>query len=160
MSLTVAAAADLRAMMAWFPDAGSTRSWGGPMFRFPFTYDSFIADAHWPEMASWCLHDGPAFLAFGQYYERFGRINLARLAVHPERRGCGIGKRLLAALMRQAASTIDFPEFSLFVYRENDPAIRCYTAMGFRIAEFPPDAPLQQETYYMVCGKQYNAEYE
>ena len=151
-SLRPATEHDLRALMRWFPDAASTRVWGGPSFRFPFTFDSFIADARWPGMSSWCLeHDG-LIVGFGQFYDRYHRINLARIAVHPERRGEGLGKRLLALLMEEACKTMDFAEFSLFVYRDNAAAIRCYTAMGFAVAEFPPDAPLKDVTCYMTRG--------
>jgi hypothetical protein len=60
----------MRALMQWFPDAPSTRVWGGPAFRFPFTFESFVADARWPGMSSWCLRDGREMLGFGQFYDR------------------------------------------------------------------------------------------
>ena len=149
-SLQAADENDLRSLMTWFPDAESTRVWGGPAFRFPFTFESFIADARWPGMSSWCLKDDKGMAGFGQFYDRYHRINLARIAVHPQRRGEGLGKQLLAQLMAEACKAMDCAEFSLFVYRDNRAAIRCYTAMGFEIAEFPPDAPLRDVTWYMT----------
>jgi ribosomal protein S18 acetylase RimI-like enzyme len=149
-SLLPAADADIRALMRWFPDAASTRTWGGPSFRFPFTFDSFIADARWPGMSSWCLHDEREMLGFGQYYDLYHRIHLARIAVHPVRRGQGLGKLLLAMLMDEACKDMEFAEFSLYVYRDNAAAIRCYAALGFEVAEFPADAPLRDVTCYMI----------
>jgi ribosomal protein S18 acetylase RimI-like enzyme len=154
---TRATEADLRALMRWFPDAASTRIWGGPSFRFPFNFETFVADTRWPSMSSWCLRDGAEMLAFGQYYDRYHRMNLARLAVHPERRGQGIGKLLLASLMEEAVRAMDLAEFSLFVYRDNEAAIRCYTAMGFRKSTCPPDDLLQDVTYYMTRSTQYTS---
>jgi ribosomal protein S18 acetylase RimI-like enzyme len=149
-SLHPARDVEMRALMQWFPDAHSTRVWGGPAFRFPFTFESFIADARWPGMSSWCMRDEHEMLGFGQYYDRYHRINLARIAVHPGRRGEGLGKRLLALLMQEACKATDSAEFSLFVYRDNAAAVRCYKAMGFEVAEFPPDAPLKDVTCYMT----------
>jgi ribosomal protein S18 acetylase RimI-like enzyme len=148
---------DVRELMTWFPDAASTQLWGGPAFRFPFTYDTFIADTRWPGMASRCLRDGKELLGFGQFYDRFHRINLARIVVRPAYRGQGMGRRFLQALMKEAAEAMECAGFSLFVYRDNEIAIRCYRALGFRTAEFPPDAPLQDVTYYMTRSAQYNA---
>ena len=156
--LTPAAEPDLRVLMSWFPDANSTRIWGGPSFRFPFTFESFAADVRWPSMASRCLRDGDRMIAFGQYYDRYHRINFARLAVHPARRGGGVGKRLLALLMQEAVKEMDLAEFSLFVYRENAPAIACYKALGFAQSEFPPDAPLKDVAYYMTRSARYNSD--
>ena len=149
-SLAPAAEADFRELMTWFGDAHSTRVWGGPEFRFPFNFDTFKADARWPGMASWCLRNGGKIAGFGQYYDRYHRIHLARLVVNPACRGQGVGKRLLALLMEEAARTMEQAEFSLFVYRDNPAAIACYKAMGFERAEPPQDAPLREVTYYMI----------
>jgi ribosomal protein S18 acetylase RimI-like enzyme len=45
---------------------------------------------------------------------------------------------------------MEFAEFSLYVYRDNAAAIRCYAALGFEVAEFPADAPLRDVTCYMI----------
>jgi ribosomal protein S18 acetylase RimI-like enzyme len=76
--------------------------------------------------------------------------------VHPERRGEGIGRHLVASLMNEASKSMDLAEFSLFVYRDNEAAMRCYMAMGFVISEFPPDALFSDVTYYMTCKSGYN----
>jgi ribosomal protein S18 acetylase RimI-like enzyme len=64
----------------------------------------------------------------------------------------------MTMLMNEAGKAMDFAEFSLFVYRDNDSAIRCYTAMGFSVAEFPPDAQLKDVTCYMTKSAGYNPE--
>ncbi|MEQ9561851.1 MAG: GNAT family N-acetyltransferase [Woeseiaceae bacterium] len=151
--LAPAAEADMRALMKWFPDAASTRIWGGPSFRFPFTFESFIADARWPGMSSWCLRSDDELLGFGQYYDLYHRIHLARISVHPAMRGQGFGRHLLSMLMHEASKAMDAAEFSLFVYRDNEAAIRCYAASGFEVADFPEGAPLRDVTCYMVRSK-------
>ena len=67
---------------------------------------------------------------FGQVYERYGRLNLARLVVTPEARGCGLGQQLVNALIRKSRSTFDLDEAGLFVYTANEPAYCCYRAAG------------------------------
>ena len=104
-------------------------------------------------MSSWCLRNDDELLGFGQYYDLYHRIHLARIAVHPAKRGQGFGRQLLSMLMREACKSMDSAEFSLFVYRDNEAAIRCYAASGFEVADFPEGAPLRDVTCYMVRSK-------
>lgn len=142
---------DIDMLMAWFPDEQSTTIWGGPHFRYPFTRETFIEDCHWHEMATYSLR-GPdgVYAGFGQYYDRHGRINLARLVANPGMRGQGIGTRLVSMLMTASAEELSLDEYSLYVYKDNIPAYRCYRALGFREQEFPEDGPLSETAYYLT----------
>ena len=142
---------DLEDLMGWFRSAADVDRWGGPRFRYPFTTRTFLRDCHWGRMPSFRL-DSPAgeFAAFGQMYERFGRINLARLAVHPDLRGKGVGKRLVAALLEVGPTLFTADEFSLFVYRHNSAALGCYRSMGFVIRDYPDGAPMADLCYYLT----------
>jgi ribosomal protein S18 acetylase RimI-like enzyme len=142
---------DLEELMSWFHDAGDVDRWGGPRFRYPFTARTFRRDCHWGRMPSFRLNS-PAgeFAAFGQMYERYGRINLARLVVHPDLRGVGVGKRLVAALIETGPALFTAEEFSLFSYRHNAAALGCYQAMGFVIREYPEGAPMADRCYYLT----------
>lgn len=150
-TLQRAKASDLDTLMTWFPSKHDTRIWGGPNFRYPFTPHTFREDVRWDDMASFSLRD-PAgrFSGFGQAYERVGRINLARLVVDPKRRGKGAGRRLLTLLMTAAAQLMPLKEFSLFVYRDNTTALKCYESLEFKICEYPEDDPLADAAYYMT----------
>ena len=90
------------------------------------------------------------FAAFGQLYERYRRINLARLIVHPDSRGNGVGKRLVSSLMDVGPRLFRCSEFSLFVFRNNVPALGCYLSMGFVIRDYPKGAPLPDQCYYLT----------
>lgn len=137
--------------MGWFPNEDAIRTWGGPDFAFPFSPDTFRRDLHWPDMASFSLLS-PAneFAAFGQAYERIGRINLARLVVNPELRGKGVGQRLVRMLMACAADLMPLAEFSLFVYRDNAAALQCYQSVGFEVNEYPHEHVLKEQCYYLT----------
>ena len=142
---------DLREMMSWFSDAQSVNEWGGPSFRFPFTRETFHEDCHWGKMATFRLSDPDGrFAAFGQLYQRYGRINLARLVAHPSMRGRGVGKRLIALMLVAGPKLLPCKEFSLFVFRDNIRALECYRSMGFVIREYPSGAPLRDKCYYLT----------
>lgn len=149
--LVEAADRDLEELMSWFGEPGEVNVWGGPGFRFPFTVETFREDCRWGRMPSFRLNS-PAgeFSAFGQMYERYGRINLARLVVDPGMRGRGIGKRLVGLLMKTGAELFTADEYSLFSYRDNTAALGCYQSMGFVIHDYPEDAPLADDCYYLV----------
>lgn len=145
------AESDIDQLMKWFPDADATRVWGGPEFRYPFNRHSFAEDMHWGRMATFSLRSpGSELAAFGQIYERIGRINLARLVVNPGMRGQGIGKRLVAMLMTVGAQILACSEFSLFVYRDNVAAAKCYAAMDFKVTNYPEGAPMGDECDYLT----------
>ena len=55
---------------------------------------------------------------------------LARLIVDPDRRGRGLGRRLVAQLAVRAAE-LGFDEVWLRVAPDNEPAIACYQSAGF-----------------------------
>ena len=145
------AESDIDLLMKWFPDADATRIWGGPDFRHPFNRHSFAEDIHWGRMATFSLHSPAGELAaFGQLYERLHRINLARLVVNPTMRGQGIGKRLIETLMTLGPQMFSCSEFSLFVYRDNVVAARCYESMGFKVTTYPEAAVLGEVCDYLT----------
>ena len=142
---------DIDTVMSWFPDAGSVNLWGGPEFRYPFTDATFREDCRIGLMDSYCLRNPAGDLAaFGQSYERDGRGHLARLVSNPELRGTGAGKRLISMIIEALAAQHDYDEYSLFVFRHNEPAYRCYLASGFVVQDYPDGAPLPEECYFLI----------
>lgn len=149
--LTRAESNDIDRLMTWFDSAAEVNVWGGPKFRHPFTAETFRADCHWPEMDSFCLRDATgAPIAFGQFYNLNGYMNLARLVVEPEQRGRGLGRHLVRLLMQVAAEKIGHDTFSLFVYRDNKPALNLYQSLGFEIQEYPQDQILADVCYFLT----------
>ncbi|MEL7185380.1 MAG: N-acetyltransferase [Pseudomonadota bacterium] len=149
-SLVAAVDRDLDELMAWLPDRAAVDVWGGPIFRFPFTRETFLQDCHWDEFATYRLNDGYGnFAAFGQIGERYGRSHLARLIASPTMRGQGVGSRLMTHLMQEARRLYRYEECGLFVYRHNAPALHCYKAAGFEIVDYPDDAPMPDECFYL-----------
>lgn len=149
-SFEAASAADIDELMTWFPDAASVDIWGGPRFRHPFDRASFHEDCRWQEYSSFCLRDPDQKLAaFGQLGKRYKRSHLARLIAHPDQRGQGVGRRLLQHLIGIAREAKECEEVALFVYRDNEPALQCYRALGFELQEYPDDAPMRDLCFYL-----------
>lgn len=143
--------ADFDVLMDWFTNEHDVRQWGGPQFEYPFSARSFRRDCHWPGMDSFSLRDTAGVLqAFGQFYARDGHINLARIAVRPDSRGSGIGRALMSRLMAAGGMALELPCFSLYVYRDNDAALRCYRSLGFEIRPSPPEQQLADDCHYMT----------
>jgi ribosomal protein S18 acetylase RimI-like enzyme len=137
--------------MAWFPDAQSVDIWGGPAFRFPFDRETFHADCRVNEYSSYCLRNTAGDLAaFGQMGYRFGRSHLARLIANPDMRGQGVGRKLLEEMTAVARTEPEVEEMALFVYRDNEPAYRCYLALGFQVQDYPDGAALRDKCFYMT----------
>ena len=150
-TLSKATAADIDALMNWFPGEDDVVVWGGPAFRFPYSRETFLADIHWGKMASFCLFDTAGeFVGFGQVFKLRGRVHLARLVVHPDARGEGIGKRLVKALMEAGSMLYSGKEYSLFVLRDNTPAYECYRSLGFEVDDYPDDMPYADICYFLT----------
>lgn len=150
-TLEPATDADLDQIMGWFPDAASADIWSGPDFRFPFSPQSFREDLRPDLMASWALRDSDDELAaFGQSYERAGRGHLARLVVNPAMRRQGVGKRLIQCIIAALEASHDYDEYSLFVYRHNEPAYRCYRSLGFAVVDYPADAAMPDKCFFLI----------
>lgn len=88
--------------------------------------------------------------AFGQHYPRYGRAHLARLVTDPARRRQGAAKRLISMIIDAAAQSGEFTEASLFVLRDNQPAYRCYRALGFSVQDYPDDAAMKDQCYFLT----------
>lgn len=150
-SLETAGEADIDELMSWFPNAHSVDIWGGPKFRFPFDRETFFADCRWQDFSSFCLRNPEnEFAAFGQLGSRYGRSHLARLVANPRMRGQGVGRKLMEMIIEAAGKEQDHAEIALFVYKDNEPAYRCYLALGFEVQEYPKDAPMAEKCFYLT----------
>ena len=150
-SLRPAELADLPELMSWFPVASAVELWSGPKFRYPFTEETFLADCRWRDFASRVLTDRHEQLAaFGQISDRYDRSHLARLVVHPDLRGQGVGSALMNALIAEVRRLHPYDECGLFVFRHNGAAVNCYRRAGFEIAAYPVNAPMRDSCWYMT----------
>jgi ribosomal-protein-alanine N-acetyltransferase len=139
---------DYDAIASWIPDAEQCARWGGPTIAFPFSgaeLPRLIASAS-PIVSGegstpYSLVDdsdpSSELLGFGQLVRQDrATFRLARLIVAPTRRGCGLGAELCRLLIEKAQSFAEAESVTLFVFRDNAPAVHLYTKLGF--VEAPP----------------------
>lgn len=150
-ALAPAGHAEFDEIMTWFPDGPSVDVWAGPRFRYPFTRESFVEDLRIDAVDSYALRNDDGILAaFGQSYERCGRGHLARLVTNPALRRSGAGTRLIEMIIAGLEARCGYDEYSLFVYRHNEAAYRCYRSLGFVVTDYPEDAPMAEECYFLT----------
>ena len=140
----------VRQMMPWFHNDAEIRQWSGPNFRYPYDATSFIADLQLTTLASYCLMDGEQLVAFGQFYERLGRLHLARLVVAPNFRQLGMSKHLITSLIEEGRQQLSTRQVSLFVLTQNVPALKCYQALGFKPKDYPNGMPIPDCLYLVL----------
>jgi ribosomal protein S18 acetylase RimI-like enzyme len=87
-----------------------------------------------PDVEAFVLRQHELVVAYGEIWidvdER--EVELAHLIVDPDRRGEGLGGRLVAELVDQARR--HYPLIAMRVHSNNAAAIRCYTRSGFELA--------------------------
>jgi len=132
MRLSLATTAQQASLMRQFQSATAVKQWGGEGFRLPLQSKSFLEQLQLPDTQSFALWDQQdKMLAFGQVCNRFERIHLARLLVLPQFRGRQLSQSLISGLTAAGLQRWPGREASLFVFRNNHIALRCYQKLGF-----------------------------
>ena len=60
------------------------------------------------------------------------------------------GRQLIRMIVASLAARHDYDEYSLFVYRDNEPAYRCYLSLGFVVRDYPDGAPMPDKCYFLT----------
>jgi RimJ/RimL family protein N-acetyltransferase len=119
-------------VVAWPQSVEEARWWAGPQTSWPL-HPSVMERWHTdPEIHPYVLSDQGALIAYGELWldAEEQEVELARLIVAPERRGQGVGRRLVRLLLQNAGHT-DYPYAFLRVFPENRAGIACYLRSGF-----------------------------
>lgn len=153
INFTKATAEDAQQLHTWFDNLHDIQYWGGPGMDYPLSLSSFVEKTKIDELNSFKLVDNNHnLLAFGQSYLRAGRVHFGRLAVSPDHRGKGLGRRLITELMQHAPQHVDGNGFSLFVMADNHIARNLYESVGFSLMTYPEPLSIGLANYlYMVA---------
>lgn len=127
---------DLERLAAWRND---------PRVHPFFFFDGFVDPAKQPEWLAAVRRDGSRrFFAVEAEGGFVGTVSLDRIdprhrsaemgnvLVDPDRRGRGVGRAAVAALLDLAFDVLGLERVELRVFSDNEPAIRLYEACGFR----------------------------
>ena len=105
----------------------------GASFNSPTTRAWYESELQRPDVCFVYLIRVPAVAGFCAFWRVVDQIHINNLAIHPDFRGRGLGKRLLSAVLDEAAR-LGAPHATLEVRRSNEPARRLYEQAGFAIA--------------------------
>lgn len=85
-----------------------------------------------PDVHPFVLHVDGETVGYGEVWEdrEAAEVELARIIVDPERRGRGLGRRLVELLVREATAR-GFTQIWVRVVPTNGPALACYRSAGF-----------------------------
>lgn len=99
----------------------TTREWYGSELERPDVCYLYVIRTAEARVAGFCA-----------FWRVVDQIHINNLAIHPDVRGRGLGTRLLAAVLAEAA-TMGAPHATLEVRRSNDAARRLYERAGFTV---------------------------
>ncbi len=128
-------------VMEWLGSAEELLLWGGPGLIYGLDAEGFAEQIRLDEVNSWVLQNNQkGIVGFGQYYERLDRIHFGRIGIDKAKRGEGLSHVLMSKLINEATKN-DNREMSLFVMRDNIPAVKCYERLGFFVSQYPDAMP-------------------
>jgi ribosomal protein S18 acetylase RimI-like enzyme len=124
------AAADV---LSWVDSARTALHWAGldAVPDDPSVLDSWHAD---PDVAASLLLCGHRLVGYGEVWRDGQEGEIARVIVAPADRGHGVGRVLVSALATQARAAGLSPVW-IRLHEDNDAALACYAAAGFRRAD-------------------------
>ena len=103
-------------------------------FARPWSRESFVSELQ-NACARYCVLVEDGIIAgFGGMWVIIDEAHVNNVAVHPDFRRKGYGRRIMRELMRIAYNAAEIVEMTLEVRVTNVPAIDLYTSMGFEVA--------------------------
>lgn len=125
----------LERVITWISTPQALKLWGGPALTFPPRMEKTWQEIGATDQNTFSLlEQGVRVAGLGQIlFREPGTVHLARIIVEPTKRGRGLGRILCQQLLEAGFARHPVSEFTLNVYRNNAPAIRLYTSLGFAI---------------------------
>lgn len=107
-------------------------------FTLPWSEQTFLQEIIENEFAVYIVADLNGFIiGYAGLWRILEEGHITNIAVHPDFRRKGLGKKLLFQLMKQTSKQ-GIDKFTLEVRRSNSPAIGLYLRMGFSLMGVRP----------------------
>ncbi|MFC4701684.1 GNAT family N-acetyltransferase [Glaciecola siphonariae] len=141
-------------LLTWLPKGEAFVRWAGPSLDYPEDAASFEASLVVGNYQSYTLinasGDTPEILGFGQIQIWSSRAHLGRLIIAPQYRGRGLSYILVNLLIEKAAAQHNITSVSLFVYKDNLPAVTSYQNLGFVPSAYPKEVTFVEGCSFMT----------
>lgn len=148
---------DFKSVASWVGDERTHALWCADRMPYPLTQDAFHAalaqDEHEWGGKAYVLEDENNVLSGVLVYAANSTEKgfLKFILVDPEKRGQGLGKRMIQLLLRDVFAQADTIGVHLNVFDVNTPAIRCYEQVGFTQESLQPEAFSFEEEKWGRC---------
>ncbi len=126
--------ADLEAtnqIAGWLPSQTEVTLFAGTALTWPLTGADLLSTTAdgWTVLTFWHATDLVSTAAYRSAGP--GRIRIGRILVDPRRRGRGLGRATVTALLARVCAQPGIYEITLGVFEHNTPARRLYASLGF-----------------------------
>ena len=99
-------------------------------FSDPWSKSSFLAELDFPSSWIWAAKLDSKLIGYCCCWEIEDELQIANLAVHPDFRKQGIGKKILQEILNQACQK-KLKKLTLEVRESNQAALKLYSGFGF-----------------------------
>jgi RimJ/RimL family protein N-acetyltransferase len=146
---------DARVIVSWISDEFAFRQWSADRYeRWPVTaadvnanYDACMAGDSFFALTAEDEKGTAGHLTMRWTDEEKTILRFGFIIVNSERRGQGLGHEMLRLALRHAFDALKAEKVTLAVFKNNEPAYRCYKAAGFK------DVPSETPERYHVLGE-------
>lgn len=101
-------------------------------FSTPWTQESFEQEMTNPRAHYVVLEEKTTVIGYGGFWQILEEGHITNLAIHPDYRGKGHGKKLIETMLNYARS-LNIERVTLEVRKSNEIALKAYTSLGFNI---------------------------
>ena len=146
---------DARVIVSWIGDEFAFRQWSANRYeRWPVTaadvnanYDACTAGGRFFALTAEDEKGAAGHLTMRWIDEQKTILRFGFIIVDSERRGQGLGRAILRLALRHAFDVLKAKKVTLAVFENNEPAVRCYQAAGFK------DVPCETPESYRILGE-------
>lgn len=136
MELRPTAAGDLETILGWVENNQEMVMWSGLTFTWPLEYGQLARYLDNPNRTYWSAVDTAAKKLMGHASLLIDNdadlMRVGFIIVDPGRRGRGVGRELVDAVVRQGFQASTLPVMKLGVYSHNTAALDLYESLGFK----------------------------
>ena len=144
---------DARVIVSWIGDEFAFRQWSADRYeQWPVTaadvnanYDTCMAGGSFLALTAEDEKGTAGHLTMRWTDKQKTILRFGFIIVDSERRGLGLGRAMLRLALRHAFDVLKAKKVTLAVFKNNEPAYRCYKAAGFK--DVPSKTP---ERYHVL----------